>query len=182
VAKAYLDRVGGTATRAVLAALLACAGCGPRDGLSDYERMKQGQQSAADTLTGQGAKIKQVDYAQGSAWTVDLSGLTITDDLLKQVKQLGRITELNLSKSTVTDDQLGLIDQLGLDPLLLKLDLSGTGVTDAGFEKLHNLALLSELNLAGTKVTPAAVERFKKNRQTDPKVPAMFRNPKIRTS
>jgi hypothetical protein len=176
VARSDLGRARG----AVLAAVLALAGCGPRDGLSDYERMKQGQQNAGDSLTAQGAKLQQKDYPQGSAWAVNLGGMTITDDLLKQVKQLGRVTELDLNKSTVTDAHLALINELGLGTLLLKLDLSHTAVTDAGFEKLENLVLLTDLNLTGTKVTHAAVERFKKNRQTDNRVPPFAKNPKIR--
>jgi hypothetical protein len=163
----------------VLLAALVLSGC-QKDGPSDFERMRQAQDNAADSLKGQGAKVKQMDYPQGRAWSVNLSGATISDNLLREVKQLGKITELDLSKSTVTDDHLGLINDLGLSTLLLKLDLSQTAVTDAGFEKLVNLALLSDLNLVGTKVTPAAVERFKQNRLTDPKVPAMFKKPKIR--
>lgn len=163
----------------VLLGALALSGC-QKDGPSDFERMRQAQDNAASTLEGQGAKVKPVDYPQGRAWSVNLHGATISDDLLRQVKQLGRVTELDLSKSTVTDDHLGLINDLGLGTLLLKLDLSHTAVTDAGFEKLVNLALLSDLNLAGTKVTPAAVDRFKQNRLNDPKVPAMFKKPKIR--
>jgi hypothetical protein len=167
--------------RAVLAAVvLAALGCGKGDGLSDYDRMKQDQQSAADALTSQGGKVKEMHYPQGSAWSVDLSSVTVTDDLLRKVKELGRITELDLSKSTVTDDQLGLLSELGVTTLLLKLDLGNTAITDAGLEKLQNLALLSQMNLTGTRVTPAAVERFKKNRLADTRVREAFKKPTIR--
>jgi hypothetical protein len=160
-------------------AVLVVLGCQGGGGISDYERMKQGQQTAADGLSGGGAKLKQMNYPQGSAWSVNLSGMTITDDTLKQLKQLGKISELDLSKSTVTDDQLGQISDMGISTLLLKFNLSNTGITDAGFAKLENLAVLSQMNLSGTKVTPGAVDRFLRKRQTDGKVPPMFKNPNI---
>jgi hypothetical protein len=164
---------GGVVTASLL------AGCGPKDGLSDNDRRMLAIQSGADALKSQGAKVEERNYSLGNSWAVSLSGMTITDELLKQVKQLGNISELNLSKSTLTDAQLATIQELGLGTLLVKFDLSHTAVTDEGFEKLDNLRLLSQLNLTGTKVTPAAVERFKKNRQNDPRILALFKNPKI---
>jgi hypothetical protein len=163
-----------------MTALLVLAGCGPKDGLSDNERRMLAIQSGAEGLKSQGAKVEERHYPQGSGWSVSLSGMTISDDLLRQVKQLGNVTELDLSKSTITDDQMGLINELGLATLALKLDLSHAAVTDAGFEKLDNLKLLSQLNLTGTKVTPAAVERFKKKRKDDPRILPLFKNPTIR--
>src|SRR5262249_34875951 len=126
---------------AVVAAALALAGCG-QGGLSHYEKAKLREQSLVERLQSQGAKLKEMQYPQGNAWSVNLSELTITDDMLRQVQQLGNITELDLSKSTITDEQLGLVNELHLTTLLLKLDLSRTAVTDAGFEKLDLFKLL----------------------------------------
>jgi len=47
---------------------------------------------------------------------------------------------------------------------LKSLDLSGTGVTDAGLEIVKGLASLQSLDLNGTKVTKAAVAELKKSR------------------
>lgn len=166
---------------AALVLVLTLAGCQQKgDGLSDYERMQQSQKGAAETLRGLGAKIEERHYPQGDAWAVNLSGQTITEDVLKQVQQLGKVSELNLSRSTITDDQLDFVNQSGLVTVALKVDLSHTAVTDAGLEKLTNMVLLRDLNLAGTKVTPAAVERFKQARQEDTKIMALFKNPTIR--
>ena len=62
----------------------------------------------------------------------------------------------------------------------MKVDLSHTAITDAGLEKLTNMALLRDLNLSGTKVTPAAIQSFKEARQNDPKIMALFKNPTVR--
>ena len=166
--------------RCVLLVLLLQSGCGPKDGLSDYDRMKKGQQDAGASLKEMGAKLTEVHRPQGDSWSVSLSGLQITDDLLSRIKKVGRITELDLSKSTVTDDQLARINEVEIGSLLVRLDLSGTAVTDAGLDKLTNLVVLSSLNLTGTKVTPAGVERFKKKRQDDPKIMGLFKSPTIR--
>lgn len=158
--------------------LLLLLGCS-RSAEGDYDRKKKAEQKSVDTLEAQGAKARRVSFPQGEAWAVDLSGMTISDDQIRQMKQLGKICELNLSRSSVTDAQLGLINELGLGVLLLNLDLSNTSVTDAGFEKLSNLKLLSTMNLTGTKVTPEAVERFRANRQDDAQIMDLFRNPRI---
>jgi hypothetical protein len=162
--------------RAVPAALAAFAltvviGCGKQNGgVSDYDKMMAAKQNASTSLADSGVKTAEKQYPLGKAWTVDMRGRSITDDLLRKVKELGTVAEIDLSKSTVTDDHLHLMHELGLHTLLAKLDLSNTAVTDAGLQKLDGCVFLSELNLAGTKVTPGAVERFKKNRQTDPRV------------
>lgn len=150
------------------------------DGLSDFERLQQAQMSVTDTLKAQGVKMQTRHYPLGDALVVNMSGLTITDDMLRQLKQAGNVAELDLSRSTITDDQMGVMMEVGLQVFLFKFDLSQTAVTDAGFEKLDNLRFLSYLNLTGTKVTPAAVERFKHKRQTDTRVIPQLRNPTIK--
>jgi hypothetical protein len=156
---------------AILAAVVFTpAGCGVSGGPSDYDRMVQAEQASAGTLAAAGAKTQKKSYPVGTGWVVDMTGVTVTDDLLRQLKQLGSIAELDLKKSTVTDAHLALMNELGLHVLLFKLDLSHTAVTDAGLEKLNGNVFLGELNLTGTKVTPAGIDRFKKSRQADPKV------------
>ena len=152
------------------AALLIAMGCGSKGGPSDYEKMVQAKQGASDALAAAGGKVQEKQYPVGRAFVVELRGATITDDLLRQVKELGNIAELNLSQSTLTDDHLRTMHELGLHVLLNKLDLSHTAVTDAGLEQLDGNIFLAELNLTGTKVTRGAVERFKQKRLTDARV------------
>jgi hypothetical protein len=163
----------GRARRAAAAAVvgaLALSGCGKGDGPSDYEKMMQAKQGAADSLATSGAKVTEKQYPVGKGWVVDLRGVTVSDDLLRQVKQLGNVAELNLAKTNVTDDQMRLIHELDMQVLLTKLDLSHTAVTDAGLDQLDGNIFLTDLNLTGAKVSAEAVARFKQRRQADPKV------------
>jgi hypothetical protein len=158
------------ALRAAAALVVAAAlGCGGDTGPSDYDKMVASKQGAADALAQAGAKVEQKQYAVGTGWVVDLRGLTVTDEVLRRVKDLGSIAELNLSRSTVTDDQLGLVKELGLHVLLNRLDLSHTGVTDAGLDRLDGFIFLANLDLTGTKVTRAAADRLKQRVAADPK-------------
>lgn len=162
-----MTRVHPAAAALVAAAL---SGCSASAGKSDYEKMAETKQAAAAALAGSGAKVQEKQYLIGRGYVVDLHGLTITDDLLREVKKLGNIAELDLNRSTVTDDHLRLMHELGLHALLTRLDLSRTAVTSAGLEHLNGCLFLSELNLTGTKVTSPAVGQFKKAREADPRV------------
>jgi hypothetical protein len=151
-------------------ALVALSGCGSSDGLSDNDRRMLAIKNGAEGLRAQGAKLQEKQYSVGTGWVVDLRGLTVTDEMLRQVKSIGNIAELDLSKTGVTDDHLKLMHEIGLHVLLARLDLShNQAVTDAGLEHLDGCIFLMELNLTGTKVTPAAADRFKRNRAADPK-------------
>lgn len=161
-------RAAGAAVLALATAVLA-PGCSGGGGKSDYDRMMEAKEGAATSLKGSGAKVEEKQYPVGKGWVVDLHGLTITENLLKEVKQLGNVAELNLSGSSVTDEHLKVMHDLGLHTLLAKLDLSNTAVTDAGLGQLDGCIFLMELNLKGTKVSRPAVEQFKSRRQQDPK-------------
>lgn len=180
MARMYPVPIQRTVLVNVATALLLLSGCGPRDGLSDNDRRMLALQQGAEGLRSLGAKVEERHYSLGNAWAVSLSGMPIREDLLRQVKQLGNISELDLSKSTLNDSHMDLFNELGLGTLATKLDFSHTALTDTGFEKLDNLRLLSQLNLTGTKVTAAAVERFKKKRKEDARIMSLFKNPTIR--
>jgi len=133
---------------------------------------------SAEALKGYGAKLKEVQYVQGKAYVVNLSGVAISDDIVKRLKELGTVTELDMSKSTVTDDQLGAMVANNMFTFLLRFDLSNTGITDAGLEKLDNLLVLNELNLTGSKVTKAAADRWAQKRKSQ--THNLSKNPKIK--
>jgi hypothetical protein len=161
-----MRRVHPAVAALVVAAL---SGCSASAGKSDYEKMVESKQGAATSLANSGAKVQEKQYLIGKGYVVELQGLTITDDLLREVKKLGNIAELDLSRSTVTDDHLKLMHEIGLHTVLTKLDLSRTAVTNAGLAHLDGCVFLSELNLTGTKVTSPAVSQFKKTREADPR-------------
>ena len=113
-----------------------------RDGKSDFDRMMESKQAASDSLASSGAKFQEKQYPIGRGWVVNLHGLTISDNLLRDVKRLGNVAELDMSKSTVTDDHIRLMHELGLHVVLAKLDLSHTAVTDAALDHLSGCIFL----------------------------------------
>jgi hypothetical protein len=159
-------------------------GCGGGNGgMSDYERHHQEKMSLTDSLKAQGArKVEIHSYPPyGEAYIVDLSGAKITDELMENLKQLEKLSELNLSRSTLTDADLAKLNAASLLGYTMKLDLSHTAVTSAGLDGLTNtLAGLTDLNLAGTKDTQAGAERLKKRRSADKNIPAQFRTTRVR--
>ena len=161
--------MGGLLLSASLLAISFSSGCGKKDGPSDYDKLMASKQSANEVLKAAGAKLQEKKYPVGTAWSVDLHGAQITNELLQSIKQLGNVSELNLSKSTITDEQLGVMYDLGLFTLLNRLDLSSTTISDAGAEKMRGFVFLSNLNLVGTKVTPAAAERLRQSCVNDTK-------------
>ena len=96
--------------------------------------------------------------------------MTVTVDLLRKLKEVGNVAELDLSRSTVTDDSLGQMRDIGAAATLFKLDLSHTAVTDAGLEKLEGLPLLVNVTVTGTKVTAAGAEKYKQSRKNNPQI------------
>src|SRR5438445_10173090 len=108
--------------------VLASAGCGS-GGPSYYEKEKAIHDSSIDFLKERGAKFTQKRYPEGTAWLVDMQGMTVGDEVLAQLKRVGYITELTLSKSSITDEQLAASNNPAVGGFLLKLDLSRTAVT-----------------------------------------------------
>jgi hypothetical protein len=163
----------------LLGLMLLSSGCGGgASGPSHFEKRMQTQEEVADAIRAAGGSAELKHYPQGSAWSVQLAGATISDTIIDQLKLLERITELNLSKTATTDEHLERINDVG--NFILKLDLSNTAVTDAGLDKLTNLYLIMDLNLTGTRVSAAGVDRFRQARLSNPKVPQMFKSPQIR--
>ncbi len=67
---------------------------------------------------------------------------------------------LNLSETGVTDAGLAYLTKL---PLLTTLDLSKTPVTDAGLKHLAGMKSLNRLTIKGSATTDAAINSLQKN-------------------
>src|SRR5262249_55677141 len=161
-------------------AVTAVPGGKRTEGVMSYDDMKKNQEDATAALKQRGAKLSEEVRPQGKSWAVDLSGQQISDDVFDLMKKLGYITNLNLSKTNVTDAHMARVNEMGIGNLLLKLDLSNTGITDAGLDKLDSLYLLTSLNLAGTKVTQAGVSQFRAARANNSKIQPLFKSPSIK--
>jgi hypothetical protein len=96
---------------------------------------------------------------------VELSGTNVTDDGLKNIRNLENVHVLALDGSLVSD--AGMAHLRGLETLEI-LDLSDTAVTDAGLAHLNGLAGLRVVYLTGVRITNAGLAQLKemKNLET----------------
>lgn len=90
-----------------------------------------------------------VDFAAPAAAIRDEDARKLLDPLTDHV------AELSLARTRIGDHALETVAEM---PLLRRLDLRGTAVTDAGLARLRGHPLLAELVLARTKLTDAALE------------------------
>jgi hypothetical protein len=96
------------------------------------------------------------------------------DQALTEIAKLGgsllvythggqQLREVDLHGTQATHATVGRIKDLARSPVV-KVDLSDTPVTDAGFEPLKSLPDLRALVLSGTGVTEAGVREFQQAR------------------
>lgn len=154
--------VGGLLLIGITGALPGCGGYEP----SHFEQVQERLNDAVTTLSAKGGSAVEKSYPQGKAWIVDLSDASIDDEVLRSLKSLGRVSELDLSGSTITDEQFASLATPETLGYLYKLDLSDTAVSDRGFVAAAPLPILSEINVKGSKVTDAGIAEFKKKHPT----------------
>lgn len=168
----------------LLGALLLAAGCsGAFSGKSQYEQMKEKERAFSDMIKEAGGSAsnegREMHGVQATGWFIDLSGATITDDLLdamaQEVAAGNPVFELNLSNSTLTDDQLARLDADKVLQKVFNLNLSGTAVTDAGLDRLANHYVIHDLNVAGTQISDAAIKRLGDRQLAAEATPKPFR-------
>lgn len=170
---------------AATCALILSAGCGigSYSGESEYDEMMRGKKDFADLIKAAGGTAEEKEFKgygkEGMAWHIDLSNGKINDDLIDSLGELDYIVNLNFSNSNITDKLLLKLDSKNAINVTLDLDLSGTKITSATFEKLKNFNCLRNVKLKGSKVTKQAVTRFVQKRQGNEKVPALFKKPKF---
>lgn len=147
------------------------------NGPGSYHAVMEAKAQAEEKLKSQGAKLEMKSYPQGSAWAVDLSKQTITDETWAALQALGLVAELDLSGTAINDGQLDRVNEIAT--VLTRLNLSQTEVTDEALTKLK-LGFLTQLDLTGTKVTPGAIAMFLKKRSEDPTIAVPFKRPNIK--
>ena len=154
----------------VTVSLVGCGACSlGSGGLPERERIELDRLAAVEELKKNGATVEERKYPGfGDAWSVNLSGATITDETFDRLEESSPVSELILAGSTVNDAHAERISSLRVGSTLRKLDLSKTEFTDAGLAQLKNLTVLAELNVTGTKVTKAATDKFQKDRNENP--------------
>lgn len=71
--------------------------------------------------------------------------------------ETGKIVSVEFDKPTHGDDVVELLKEI---PTLKSISLSGSGITDAGLDKLQAITTLEAVGLEDTRVTPRAVRRL----------------------
>ncbi len=125
-------------------------------GLSDAER--KAEEDACRALRDAGALVVAEDVTAAKApredrekavTSVDFKGAALSDDTLKLLKPLVRLTSLNLTGTDITDERLRFVAET---PSLASLVLNDTPITDAGLARLAPLKGLDVLHLRNTRV------------------------------
>jgi hypothetical protein len=171
----------------LLAAALLIPGCsGMFSGASEYEQAKQVEDEFAAKIAAAGGSAVRKGGRRGgfeaNGWIIDLSGDTVTDGLIDaiiaKVKEgHNDVFELNFNGSTITNEQLAKLDEGTVLRKVFVLDLSNTGITDAGIDKLENVHVLEDLRVTGTKVSREAATRLGERKVKHPQTPKPFQVP-----
>ncbi len=82
-----------------------------------------------------------------------------TDDALKQISKLRRLTSANFSNAEINDDQLAYLKKMNH---LSNLLINGTPITDAGMVILASMPALQNLQAFNTKITDTGMEEIAK--------------------
>ena len=90
--------------------------------------------------------------------SLNLNFTKLTDEGLKELPKLKRLTYLRLFSTQITDAGL---KELTKRQQLTAIDLGLTQITDAGLKELPKLKQLTLLNLNDTKVTKAGVAQLR---------------------
>lgn len=150
----------------VVLTLMTGAGCGGYGPGSDgsLQQVAQAREDAESGLKTAGAKMELKNYGIGKAWIIDLSGATITDEVIDDIVRLPYLSELNVSGTQITDEQLQrVMTEKGY--FLLRLNVSKTPVTDTGIAGVKELRHLKELDVSGSQVTGDRIDAILKERE-----------------
>ena len=104
-------------------------------------------------------EIEQILHIAPNVVEVDLSRTKVTDDGLKHIGKLARLTHLNLSRTQITDKGISHLSGLRY---LENLNLYGTGVTDAILPALAKHRKLKAVYAWKTKITPDGLSQLRK--------------------
>jgi hypothetical protein len=144
-------------------AITGCGGYGPESDGS-YQQVAKAREDAESGLKAAGAKMEMKNYGIGQAWIIDLSGATITDEIIDHIVHLPYLSELNVSGTEITDEQLlRVFTEKGF--FILKLNVSKTPITDTGIAGVKDLRHLQELDVSGSQVTAQRIEAILKERE-----------------
>jgi len=95
-----------------------------------------------------------VVFRQKKLRWLDLSGVSLNAEQIRQIGAMSHLTRLSLHDCDINDASL---DEIAKLKSLTSLDLSACKISDAGLSKLNSLSQLEELWLADTNITNAGL-------------------------
>lgn len=165
-----------TTARSAIVVILAgcCCGCRPSAPANEYAELVETLKNSEDHLNSVGKTVRKT-YPPGDAWSIDLKGATIDDQIISDITTLDRVSELLLSGATITDEQLQTLVQSDRTGYLNVLDISKTAITDAGVTGLADKKYLQTLNIKGSQVSEGFVSKLNSARQGNNAIDARFK-------
>lgn len=168
--------------------MILLSGCNSYSGPSEYRQLQQKLEGFSAKIEAAGGKAikegKAMHGFQMEGWLIDLSNAKINDELIDHIIVVGKtdpVFQLNLSKSNITNEQLAKLDAGNVMQKMVALDLSNTGINDAGLDKLSNFYCLTDLNLKGSSATAAGAKRMGSKQIANSNTPAPFKKqPKLK--
>ena len=133
-------------------------------GVKEFRGLDNLGQLTIDRTNVKGPGLRELKDLKKLRWLI-FTGPNVTNASLKYVAELQTIQQLVLTNNTGVTDE-GVKDLKGMNKLT-KLSLIGTGVTDKGIQVFQNAAdfeKLSDLFVNKTKVTKAGVDELIKAR------------------
>ncbi|MGQ0637630.1 MAG: hypothetical protein ACT4QC_23735 [Planctomycetaceae bacterium] len=146
---------------------LVVAGCGEEitgEGPGSFKEASQTREQAESALKAAGAKMEIRKYPIGNAWSIDLSGKEVSDEIVTLLVQLPYLSELNVSGTNISDAQLERIAR-EKGKFVVQLDVSNTPISDQGIAVINDLPQLRQLNVKGSKVSSNRVIELLRERE-----------------
>jgi hypothetical protein len=94
---------------------------------------------------------------------LDVSSTQITDSGLAYLLRLPHLFNVTLANNRITDVGLAAVEKMGSRNSIGRLntiDLSGTGVTEAGVMRLVAMRAADEITIINTNISPAGIHRL----------------------
>lgn len=154
------------------------SGCGPSAPEDEYAQLQQLLKASEERLGAIG-KTERKSYPIGSAWSLNLEGATVDQQVIQDIISLDRVSELSLSGSTITDEQLQVVLQASNTGYLNVLDVSNTAITDAGLAGLAGKRYLQKLNIQGAQVSDAFTSSLDSERSSNAEVGDGFKKVEV---
>ncbi|MBN2313863.1 MAG: hypothetical protein JXM79_08025, partial [Sedimentisphaerales bacterium] len=103
--------------------------------------------------------MNHIGHLRNLEWLF-LEDTKITDNGIKKIESLPKLTTLHVSRTSLTDQALDSIIKM---KTLQRLKLNETKITDRGLRKLHGLKQLTYLEIHNTNISQEAINDLKKS-------------------